>query len=72
MAAQDAGLNANREEKKAATVRLRQAATHMLDMGETNLAGTMFQQADMMEQSGNLDPEAAKKLRYETRRLAGR
>jgi Ca-activated chloride channel family protein len=71
-AAQGAGLSASREEKNAATVRLRQAATHMLDMGEVTLAGTMFQQADMLERSGNLDPEAAKKLRYETRRLARR
>jgi len=53
----------------SATVRLRQAATRLLDMGETNLANAMFQQANVLEQSGHLEPDAAKKLRYETRRL---
>ena len=55
--------------RQTATVRLRQAGTRLLDMGETALAGAMFQQAEMLEQEGNLDPEAMKKLRYATRRL---
>jgi Ca-activated chloride channel family protein len=58
--------------KEAATVRLRQAATRLLDLSEANLAGAMFNQADLLERSGSLDPEAAKKLRYETRRLTHR
>lgn len=67
--AQTAAKAANPEEKRAATVRLRQAATRLLDMGEINLAEAMNGQAENLERSGSLDPEAAKKLRYETRRL---
>ncbi len=57
------------DKKEAATIQLRQAATRLLDLGETTLASAMFNQADLLEQSGSLDPEAAKQLRYETRRL---
>jgi Ca-activated chloride channel homolog len=57
------------QQKTAATVRLRQAATRLLDMGESSLAGAMFQQAEMLEQNGSLDPDAMKKMRYATRRL---
>ena len=49
--------------------RLRQAATRLLDMGENALADAMLRQADTLERSGSMDPDAAKKLRYETRRL---
>jgi len=59
-------------EKGAATIKLRQAATQLLNMGEVMLADEMFRQADLMETSGKLEPEAAKKLRYETRRLGQR
>ncbi len=52
-----------------ATVRLRQAATRLLDMGETDLANVLNRQADTLEKSGSLDSDATKKLRYETRRL---
>jgi hypothetical protein len=68
-AAQNASRNEDPQEKGAATVRLRQAATRLLDMGESNLADTMLRQAEILEHGGNMDPEAAKKLRYETRRL---
>lgn len=57
------------DKKEAATIQLRQAATRLLDLGEATLASAMFNQADLLEQSGSLDPEAAKQLRYETRRL---
>jgi Ca-activated chloride channel homolog len=60
------------DKKETATVRLRQAATRLLDLGEANLASAMLDQADLLENSGSLDPEAAKKLRYETRRLTRR
>ena len=52
-----------------ATARLRQAATRLLDMGETSLADSMLQQAQTLEKGGQVDPNATKKLRYETRRL---
>jgi len=71
-AAQNAIQGQDADQKGAATVRLRQAATRLLDLGESNLAGAMFNQADLLERSGSLDPEAAKKLRYETRRLTQR
>jgi len=70
--AQLAGKNTNPEEKKVATVRLRQAATRLLDMGETLLADEMFRQAETLENNGSMDPDAAKKLRYETRRITQR
>lgn len=71
-AAQKAIQEQDSDKKGSATVRLRQAATRLLDLGEANLAGAMFNQADLLERSGSLDPEAAKKLRYETRRLTQR
>jgi len=71
-AAQQAIQGQDPDKKGAATVRLRQAATRLLDLGEANLASAMFSQAELLERSGSLDPEAAKKLRYETRRLTQR
>jgi Ca-activated chloride channel homolog len=71
-AAQIAIQGQDPEKKETATVRLRQAATRLLDLGEANLASTMLDQADLLENSGSMDPEAAKKLRYETRRLTRR
>ncbi|MBN2548154.1 MAG: VWA domain-containing protein [Anaerolineales bacterium] len=68
-AAQDASKTADQGDKKAATVRLREAATRLLDMGEASMADAMLRQAETLERSGSVDPEAAKKLRYETRRL---
>lgn len=69
-AAQTAVKNKSNEEKSSATVRLRQAATQLLDLGEQSLADSMLSQADALEQSGVISPEATKKLRYETRRLS--
>ncbi len=71
-AAQQAIQGQDPDKKGAATIRLRQAATRLLDLGESNLAGEMYNQADLLERSGSLDPDAAKKLRYETRRLTQR
>jgi Ca-activated chloride channel family protein len=71
-AAQNAARTASENDKNAATVRLRQAATRLLDMGEAALAETMLHQAETLERSGNVDPEAAKRLRYESRRLTQR
>jgi len=70
--AQSASHSADPERKDMATLRLRQAATRLLDMGEKTLADTMFQQAQALELSGRLDSEATKKFRYETRRLTRR
>ena len=54
---------------QAATQRLRLAATRLLDMGETALGNEMLRQAETLEKYGHMDPNATKKLRYETRRL---
>lgn len=59
----------SQQDRTSATVRLREAATRLLDMGESSLADIMLKQADSLEQSGNMDPNATKKLRYETRRM---
>jgi Ca-activated chloride channel family protein len=69
-AAQAAAASADADGRGQATLRLRQAATRLLDMGEADLAKTMMLQAQALELSGNLDPEATKRFRYETRRLA--
>jgi Ca-activated chloride channel family protein len=71
-AAQTASKSGDPNEKGAATLRLRQAATRLLDLGEHDIADTMLQQADGLENRGSLDPEATKKLRYETRRMSQR
>jgi Ca-activated chloride channel family protein len=63
---------AQRGDRSAATQRLRQAATRLLDMGENGLADAMRRQADILESDGQLDPNTTKKLRYETRRITQR
>jgi Ca-activated chloride channel family protein len=56
-------------DRQIATQRLRQAATRLLDMGESALGSEMLQQAETLEKTGSIDPNTTKKLRYETRRL---
>ena len=56
-------------DKGIATVRLRQSATRLLDMGELTLANAMLHQAETLERGEAMDPNTTKKLRYETRRL---
>ncbi len=68
--AQSASLTGEPQAKDAATLRLRQAATRLLDLGEVALANSMLKQADALEDSGSLDIEATKKLRYETRKIS--
>jgi len=70
--AHEAVISANQDDRSAATMRLRQAATRLLDMGEAALASDMLLQAEVLERNGNMDPEVTKKLRYETRRLSQR
>jgi Ca-activated chloride channel homolog len=52
-----------------ATQRLRAAATRLLDLGEVAMAQQANQQAQQMEQGGQIDPAAAQKMRYETKKL---
>lgn len=52
-----------------ATVKLRAAATRLLNMGEDGLAQAALQEAENLERQGQLSAAGTKKLRYETRRL---
>jgi Ca-activated chloride channel family protein len=54
---------------KRATQRLRAAATRLLEIGETEMADQANQQAQQMELNGQIDPAAAQKMRYATKRL---
>jgi Ca-activated chloride channel family protein len=55
---------------QGATAKLRSAATRLLDMGEVDLANAAEQEAQRLEQSGQVSSEGAKKLHYATRRLS--
>ncbi|MBN2548161.1 MAG: VWA domain-containing protein [Anaerolineales bacterium] len=52
-----------------ATQRLRAAATRLLELGEEDMAAQANQQAEQIEQSGQIDLAAAQKMRYATKRL---
>jgi Ca-activated chloride channel family protein len=52
-----------------ATQKLRAAATRLLELGELELADQANQQAQQIEQSGQIDQAAAQKMRYATKRL---
>jgi len=52
-----------------ATRRLRAAATRLLELGETEMAQEANQQAQNIEQKGQIDLGAAQKMRYATKRL---
>ena len=52
-----------------ATQRLRAAATRLLELGEKDMALQATQQADKIEQDGQMDKAAAQKMRYATKRL---
>ncbi|MBN1149440.1 MAG: VWA domain-containing protein [Anaerolineales bacterium] len=52
-----------------ATRRLRAAATRLLELGETELAQQANQQAQQIEQKGQMDLATAQKMRYATKRL---
>jgi len=52
-----------------ATRKLRSAATRLLELGEQDLARAALQEADNLEQSGQMSSSGTKKLRYQTRKL---
>jgi Ca-activated chloride channel family protein len=54
---------------KKATQRLRAAATRLLELGENDLAQAANQQAQQIEEAGQIDPAAAQKMRYATKKL---
>lgn len=53
----------------AATQKLQAAATRLLDLGAVDLAQEMSRQADALSRGMEVDQNATKKLRYDTRRL---
>jgi len=52
-----------------ATQRLRAAATRLLELGEVDMAEEASQQAQRLEQVGQVDPAAMQRMRYATKRL---
>ncbi len=56
-------------DRQRATQRLRAAATRLLELGEVEMAEQANQQAQKIEQSGQVDPAAAQRMRYATKRL---
>jgi Ca-activated chloride channel family protein len=52
-----------------ATQRLRAAATRLLELGEVEMAQQTSQEAERLEQTGQMDLAAAQKMRYATKRL---
>lgn len=55
-----------------ATVKLREAATRLLDMGETELAEAANEEARNIENEGQMSATGTKKLQYGTRKLTQR
>jgi len=55
-----------------ASQKLRAAATRLLEMGEDELAQSALEEADNLEQRGQMSSRGTKKLRYETRKLTQR
>ena len=55
-----------------ATVKLREAATRLLEMGETELAAAATEEATNIEQQGQMSATGTKKLQYGTRKLTQR
>lgn len=61
--------DAQRGDIPGATKKLQAAATRLLDMGETDLAQNMQEQAQQLNQQGQVSTETAKAARYKTRKL---
>lgn len=61
--------DAQRGDIPGATRKLQAAATRLLDMGESDLAQTLQQQAQQLEQQGQIASDSAKAARYKTRKL---
>lgn len=56
----------------AATVKLREAATRLLDMGEVELAEAAKAEARNIEKEGQMSASGTQKLQYGTRKLTQR
>jgi hypothetical protein len=61
--------HAHHEDRNLAVNRLRQAADRLTAVGEPSLAVEMARMADLLQHLGQLDSNATKRLRYDTRRI---
>jgi len=64
--------NAENADQAAAVKRLRLAGERLIEVGETDLAAQMKIMADRLQKRGQIDSNATKKLRYETRMISQR
>jgi len=64
--------HAHDSDRISAVNRLQQAAARLLDVGEPTLAAEMGRMADVLNKQGQLDSNATKRLRYDTRRITQR
>ncbi|MEW5718504.1 MAG: VWA domain-containing protein [Chloroflexota bacterium] len=62
--------DAARGDIAGATQKLKAAATRLINMGEDDLARAALNEAANLERRGQMTAEGAKRLRYDTRRLA--
>lgn len=69
---QKAMLDVEHGQVDRATRRLEVLATHLLDMGEIELARAALLEAGQLNKTGTLSPEGQKKLKYGTRSLSSK
>jgi len=63
---------AERGDIGAATLKLRQAATRLMDMGEFETASDLLSHADSLEHAGQADATITRRLRYVTRQMTAK
>ena len=61
---------AERGEQRKATSRLQHLATHLMDLGDTELAEATQREASLLARTGQLSADGRKKIRYGTRSLS--
>jgi Ca-activated chloride channel family protein len=64
--------HAHNSDRTSAVKRLQKAASRLVDVGEPTLAVEMERMADVLQKQGQLDSNATKRLRYDTRRITQR
>lgn len=64
--------HAHNSDRASAVTRLQQAARRLVEVGEPALAAEMSRMADILQKRGQLDSNATKRLRYDTRRITQR
>jgi Ca-activated chloride channel family protein len=64
--------HAHNADRASAVTRLQQAAKRLVEVGEPTLAAEMSRMAEVLKNRGQLDSNATKRLRYDTRRITQR